>query len=54
MEVAVSPRDILDVCLEDSDRRTELALLTDLMIAANEVDGPMAQEDIDWLLQHSR
>ncbi len=46
----MSPRDVLDVSLEDPDLRLEVALVTDLMIAANHAEGRLDQPTIDRLL----
>lgn len=45
-----SPDDVLDVSLEDTELLAEVALLTDVIIAAGQVDGPLKQDEIDRLL----
>lgn len=46
----MSPRDVLDVVLDDPDLRLEMALTTELIIAANQSAGRLSQLDIDRLL----
>lgn len=46
----MSPRDVLDVVLDDPDLRLEMALTTELIIAANQSAARLSQFDIDRLL----
>ena len=42
--------DPLDVELDDRDLRDEVDLTASLIVAANQSDGPLTQEEIDRLL----
>lgn len=42
--------DGLEVELQDAELSSEIALVTDLIVAATESSGPMSQETIDQLL----
>jgi hypothetical protein len=46
----MSPRDAFDVPLDDPILREELALLADVMVAANETPGAIDPRDVDRLL----
>lgn len=47
-------RDALDVSLHDIDLAAELDLTVRLMVAANESDQPLTEEDIDLILEVGR
>lgn len=42
--------DRLDIDVYDDELQTEIQLVADLMIAANQADGRIAQTDVDALL----
>ena len=42
--------DPLDVSLEDTDLLAEVGMLTDLIVAAQDAEGPLEVEQIDRLL----
>lgn len=46
----MGPRDVLDVVLDDPELRLEMALTTELIIAANQSAGRLSQHDVDRLL----
>jgi hypothetical protein len=50
-EVGVAPGDdVLDVSLEDTELLSEVALLTDVIIAAGQSEVPLDQKQIDGIL----
>jgi hypothetical protein len=50
-EVDVAPGDdVLDVSLEDTELLSEVALLTDVIIAAGQSEVPLDQQQIDGIL----
>ena len=41
----------LDVSLEDAELKSEVRIMADLIVASNESDGPLCQEQIDRILE---